>query len=177
MTQKILAKAAGLSEVKATRTAVDTGCRFSIQEKMKYTEAKQKIAELTAKKSADYTTEDKQVANQIHLHIYKTPIADCNCTDKYVDAVVKMAIWFKNNKAFNNCHYTIQRGQAFMVGMTYYNNSNLTDAVAEELINTNPEARKYITRVELDDEEPTAAKPAEEKETNEEPITFKKRRK
>ena len=120
---------------------------------MNFNEAKKRITALAGKASADFTEDDKAFVEQLHIQIYKTRLQDCNCKDKHLDASVKMAIWFKDNKAFNNCHYRIQAGEAFMVGMNYYNNSNLTDEVAEKLLATNPRAQQLITRVELPDDE------------------------
>lgn len=120
---------------------------------MKFSEAKKLITELAGKAGEEFTNEEKRSVEEVYLQVYKKRIEDCNCKNKWHDACVKMALWFKEHKAFNTCHYVIQAGEAFMVGMTYYNNSNLTDKVAEALIENNPRAKQLIQRVELPDEE------------------------
>lgn len=132
-----------------------TACHFFTNKKsldMKYSEAKKLITELAGRNGEEFSDDEKKSVEEVYTQIFKKRIENCNCKNKWHDACVKMAIWFKEHKAFNTCHYVIQAGEAFMVGMKYYNNSNLTDEVAEKLIESNPRAAQLIQRVALPSE-------------------------
>lgn len=145
---------------------------------MEYQEAKAYISSLTSKKAAELTDKDKAVVEEVHQTIYKVGVPYCNCTNRYTDAVVKLALWFRSHSQYSKCKYVIRAGMAYMLGMNYYNNSNLTDEVAEEILRINPTAAEFIKKVET--KEPEAKAPeiaAAVPEKADKPVPTKKRRK
>lgn len=91
-------------------------------------------------------------------------VPDCKCKDKFADLVIKLKIWLKQHPT-DFCHYDMKRGvvRRYKDGTNVYN-LNLTDEKAEWLLENDPEAQNYLTKIistENVSNEPTVSKSTE----------------
>lgn len=116
---------------------------------MTFEEAKQAIYDIyhNNRPIAEGSEEHQTILNVCELA--KVEFKKCNCrfVDRAFDTLAELMIFFKHNTQFNDCAYKMTRGMGFIVNAVYYTNKNLTNDVAEWLIENNPMASQHIKKV------------------------------
>ena len=115
-----------------------------------------------------YNEEDREIIAMLYLSECGKAIRQCNCRDRYTDAVIETFITLKKRGIMaNEQTYKLRPGVIIWVGTTVYSNNNLTDDVAAAYLETHPEARGKFERVpetyQSPAEEELAQKAAESK--------------
>ena len=91
--------------------------------------------------SQPYSALEESKINEIYTAVTGKKMRDCNCRDKWHDAIVEALIYIKNNgKMREKCDYTLRAGVILHVGSRVYTNANLTNEVAEQFLKDNPNA-------------------------------------
>lgn len=78
-------------------------------------------------------------------------VPNCTCKDKFADLVVKLKLWLRQHPT-DFCHYAMKAGvvRKGSKGTNVYN-LNLTDEEAVWLLENDPEAKSYITKIIKDE--------------------------
>lgn len=92
--------------------------------------------------------EDKKLVEELHLRVFKETLPNCNCSNKWADAVVKLSLWYRQHPDYIVCGYAMQRGVVFILDGVAYTSANLTDEIAERLLSENEQAKKFIKKLE-----------------------------
>ena len=79
---------------------------------------------------------------------FKTDVRDCNCPNRWSDAVIKLALFFRSNEKFSVCNYRLRAGMVFVFDAVAYTNANLTDEIVERIRTERPDEFKYVDKVE-----------------------------
>lgn len=111
------------------------------------------------------TEEDKALVAEIYTRAYKENLPNCNCADKYSDALVKLSIYYRNHSEYIVSAYTMPRGVVFLLDGVAYTAANLTDEVAERLLGENEQAKKFISKIEQKVKKKAVAKKKQPAET------------
>ena len=93
-------------------------------------------------------TETENAIKEIFKMAFKTDVRDCNCPNRWSDAVIKLALFFRNNEKFSVCNYRLRAGMVFVFDAVAYTNANLTDDIVERIRTERPEEFKYVDKVE-----------------------------
>lgn len=93
-------------------------------------------------------TETETAIKEIFKMAFKTDVRDCNCPNRWSDAVIKLALFFKNNEKFSVCNYRLRAGMVFVFDAVAYTNANLTDEIVERIRTERPDEFKYVDKVE-----------------------------
>ena len=93
-------------------------------------------------------TEIETAIKEIFKMAFKTDVRDCNCPNRWSDAVIKLAIFFRNNEKFSVCNYRLRAGMVFVFDAVAYTNANLTDDIVERIRTERPDEFKYVDKVE-----------------------------
>jgi hypothetical protein len=93
-------------------------------------------------------TETENAIKEIFKMSFKTDVRDCNCPNRWSDAVIKLALFFRNNEKFSVCNYRLRAGMVFVFDAVAYTNANLTDDIVERIRTERPEEFKYVDKVE-----------------------------
>ena len=115
-----------------------------------------------------YNEEDREIIATLYRSECGKAIRQCNCRDRYTDAVIETYITLKKRGIMaKEQTYKLRPGVIIWVGTTVYSNNNLTDEVAAAYLETHPEARGKFERVpetyQSPAEEELAQKAAESK--------------
>ena len=92
--------------------------------------------------------ETETAIKEIFKMAFKTDVRDCNCPNRWSDAVVKLALFFRNNEKFSVCNYRLRAGMVFVFDAVAYTNANLTDEIVERIRTERPDEFKYVDKVE-----------------------------
>lgn len=92
--------------------------------------------------------ETETAIKEIFKMAYKTDVRDCNCPNRWSDAVIKLALFFRNNEKFSVCNYRLRAGMVFVFDAVAYTNANLTDEIVERIRTERPDEFKYVDKVE-----------------------------
>ena len=92
--------------------------------------------------------ETETAIKEIFKMAFKTDVRDCNCPNRWSDAVIKLALFFKNNEKFSVCNYRLRAGMVFVFDAVAYTNANLTDEIVERIRTERPDEFKYVDKVE-----------------------------
>lgn len=93
-------------------------------------------------------TETETAIKEIFKMAFKTSVRDCNCPNRWSDAVIKLALFFRNNEKFSVCNYRLRAGMVFVFDAVAYTNANLTDEIVERIRTERPDEFKYVDKVE-----------------------------
>ena len=106
-----------------------------------------------------FSNEDRQIIEAIHLEETGQKVRDCNCRDRYADAVIVLYRKLKRTQTMaRDQKYMLRPGVIIWIGTDAYSRHNLTDKVAKAYLKANPEAIKKFERVPEDYMTPAAAK-------------------
>jgi hypothetical protein len=106
-----------------------------------------------------FSNEDRQIIEAIHLEETGQKVRDCNCRDRYADAVIELYRKLKRTQTMaKDQKYMLRPGVIIWIGTDAYSRHNLTDKVAKAYLKANPEAIKKFERVPEDYITPAAAK-------------------
>lgn len=106
-----------------------------------------------------FSTEDRQIIEAIHLDETGKKVRDCNCRDRYADAVIELYRKLKRTQTMaRDQKFMLRPGVIIWIGTEAYSRHNLTDKVAKAYLKANPEAIKKFERVPEDYMTPAAAK-------------------
>ena len=106
-----------------------------------------------------FSNEDRQIIEAIHLEETGQKVRDCNCRDRYADAVIELYRKLKRTQTMaRDQKYMLRPGVIIWIGTDAYSRHNLTDKVAKAYLKANPEAIKKFERVPEDYMTPAAAK-------------------
>lgn len=106
-----------------------------------------------------FSTEDRKIIESIHLEEMGQKVRDCNCRDRYADAVIELYRKLKRTQTMaKDQKYMLRPGVIIWIGTEAYSRHNLTDKVAKAYLKANPEAIKKFERVPEDYIAPAAAK-------------------
>lgn len=92
--------------------------------------------------------ETENAIKEIFKMSFKTDVRDCNCPNRWSDAVIKLALFFRNNEKFSVCNYRLRAGMVFVFDAVAYTNANLTDEIVERIRTERPDEFKYVDKVE-----------------------------
>lgn len=92
--------------------------------------------------------ETETAIKEIFKTALKTDVRDCNCPNRWSDAVIKLALFFRNNEKFSVCNYRLRAGMVFVFDAVAYTNANLTDEIVERIRTERPDEFKYVDKVE-----------------------------
>lgn len=95
-----------------------------------------------------YNEEDRQLIEALSLSECGKGVRQCNCRDRYTDAVFEIYRTLKKRGTMaSEQTYKLRPGVIIWVGTNVYSNSNLTDEVAAAYLETHPEARGKFERI------------------------------
>ena len=92
--------------------------------------------------------ETETAIKEIFKMALKADVRDCNCPNRWSDAVIKLALFFRNNEKFSVCNYRLRAGMVFVFDAVAYTNANLTDEIVERIRTERPDEFKYVDKVE-----------------------------
>ena len=119
---------------------------------MDFKEAKEFIetiyAEIEGGRPYQPDAETETAIKEIFKMAFKTDVRDCNCPNRWSDAVIKLALFFRNNEKFSVCNYRLRAGMVFVFDAVAYTNANLTDEIVERIRTERPDEFKYVDKVE-----------------------------
>ena len=92
--------------------------------------------------------ETETAIKEIFKMAFKADVKDCNCPNRWSDAVIKLALFFRNNEKFSVCNYRLRAGMVFVFDAVAYTNANLTDEIVERIRTERPDEFKYVDKVE-----------------------------
>lgn len=90
-----------------------------------------------------YSTEEESIISNLYTEVTGKNVRDCNCRDKWRDAVIEALLYLKKNKAMREkCDYKLRAGVILHISGSseVYTNDNLTNEVAEKFLKDNPNA-------------------------------------
>lgn len=95
-----------------------------------------------------YNEEDREIIATLYRSECGKAIRQCNCRDRYTDAVIETYITLKKRGIMaKEQTYKLRPGVIIWVGTTVYSNNNLTDDIAAAYLETHPESRGKFERV------------------------------
>lgn len=108
---------------------------------MNYEEIKRRVSAWGVQ--TEFSTSDRAAIEQMYFDVLGKHIRNCNCPDRYRDAVIELRIFTKNHLTMEKAKYVLKAGVVIQPSGTseVYTNDNLTDAVAEQFLKERPGAR------------------------------------
>lgn len=108
---------------------------------MNYEEIKRRVSAWGTQ--FEFSTADRAAIEQMYFDVLGKHIRNCNCPDRYRDAVIELRIFTKNHLTMEKAKYVLKAGVVIQPSGTseVYTNDNLTDAVAEQFLKERPGAR------------------------------------
>ena len=88
------------------------------------------------------STAEIAVIDKMYYEVFRRNVRDCNCPNRYRDALIEIAIYIKNHPTMEKSTYILKAGVVIQPSGTseVYTNTNLTDAVAEQFLKERPGA-------------------------------------
>lgn len=90
-----------------------------------------------------YSTAEESIISNLYTEVTGKKVRDCNCRDKWHDAVIEALLYLKKHKAMREkCDYKLRAGVILHISGSseVYTNDNLTNEVAEKFLKDNPNA-------------------------------------
>lgn len=90
-----------------------------------------------------YSSAEESIISNLYTEVTGKKVRDCNCRDKWRDAVIEALLYLKKNKAMREkCDYKLRAGVILHISGSseVYTNDNLTNEVAEKFLKDNPNA-------------------------------------
>ena len=146
---------------------------------MSYTEAMKQMKRLRSLLVAGgddsvFSNEDKALIEELYLSECGKKVRQCNCRDRYTDALFEIHSKLKTKKIMaNEQKYQLRAGVIIWIGTEAYSRHNITDEIAAAYLKTHPEDRRKFERVPDTEVSPSvrklmkAAQTASEKEAEE----------
>ena len=131
---------------------------------MDYQEAMQQLTRLRSLLVAGgddsvFSDEDRQTIEAIHIAETGQKVRDCNCKDRYTDAVIVLYQKLKRTQTMaKDQKYMLRPGVIIWIGTEAYSRHNLTDQVARAYLKKHPEDRKKFERLPEDYKTPEVTK-------------------
>lgn len=120
---------------------------------MDYQEAMQQLTRLRSLLVAGgddsvFSNEDRQAIEAIHLEETGHKVRECNCRDRYADAVIVLYKKLKNRQMMaKDQKYMLRPGVIIWIGTEAYSRHNITDKIAQAYLKANPEAKNKFERI------------------------------
>lgn len=88
------------------------------------------------------STADNAVIDKMYYEVFRRYVRECNCPNRYRDALVEIAIYIKHHPTMEKSRYILKAGVVIVPSndTEVYTNDNLTDAVAEAFLKERPGA-------------------------------------
>lgn len=90
-----------------------------------------------------YSSAEESIISNLYAEVTGKKVRDCNCRDKWHDAVIEALLYLKKHKAMREkCDYKLRAGVILHISGSseVYTNDNLTNEVAEKFLKDNPNA-------------------------------------
>ena len=90
-----------------------------------------------------YSSAEESIISNLYTEITGKKVRDCNCRDKWRDAVIEALLYLKKHKSMREkCDYKLRAGVILHISGSseVYTNDNLTNEVAEKFLKDNPNA-------------------------------------
>ena len=90
-----------------------------------------------------YSSAEESIISNLYTEVTGKKVRDCNCRDKWHDAVIEALLYLKKHKAMREkCNYQLRAGVILHISGSseVYTNDNLTNEVAEKFLKDNPNA-------------------------------------
>lgn len=90
-----------------------------------------------------YSSAEESIISSLYTEVLGKKVRDCNCRDKWRDAVIEALLYLKKHKAMREkCNYKLRAGVILHISGSseVYTNDNLTNEVAEKFLKDNPNA-------------------------------------
>ena len=91
-----------------------------------------------------YSSAEESIISNLYTEVTGKEVRDCNCKDKWADAVIEALLYLKKNNAMREkCDYKLRAGVILHISGSseVYTNDNLTNEVAEKFLKEYPNAR------------------------------------
>lgn len=91
--------------------------------------------------------EDQSIKNEIRIVAEQLgfTVPNCKCQDKFNDLVVKLKLWSRQHPT--ECHFKIRAGIVRRTPWGNAYNLNLTDEMAEWILENDQEGARFITKI------------------------------
>lgn len=108
---------------------------------MNYEEIKRRVSAWGIQ--SEFSTSERSTIEEIYFAVFGRTIPNCNCPNRYRDAVIELRIFIKNHSTMEKSKYVLKAGVVIQPSGTsdVYTNDNLTDSVAEQFLKERPGAR------------------------------------
>lgn len=88
-----------------------------------------------------YSSAEESIISSLYTEVLGKKVRDCNCRDKWHDAVIEALLYIKRNNGMKpQCNYKLRAGVIIHYGADVYTNDNLTNEVASKFLAENPNA-------------------------------------
>lgn len=90
-----------------------------------------------------YSSAEESIISNLYTEVTGKKVRDCNCRDKWRDAVIEALLYLKKHNAMREkCNYQLRAGVILHISGSseVYTNDNLTNEVAEKFLKDNPNA-------------------------------------
>lgn len=90
-----------------------------------------------------YSSAEESIISNLYTEVLGKKVRDCNCRDKWRDAVIEALLYLKKHNAMREkCNYKLRAGVILHISGSseVYTNANLTDKVALKFLQENPNA-------------------------------------
>lgn len=90
-----------------------------------------------------YSSAEEYIISNLYTEVTGKKVRDCNCRDKWADAVIEALLYLKKHNAMREkCNYQLRAGVILHISGSseVYTNDNLTNEVAEKFLKDNPNA-------------------------------------
>lgn len=94
--------------------------------------------------SQPYSSAEESIISTIYAEVLGKKVRDCNCRDKWRDAVIEALIYLKKHNAMRpKCDYKLKAGVILHISGSseVYTNDNLSNEVARAFLAENPNAK------------------------------------
>lgn len=91
-----------------------------------------------------YSSAEESIISNLYTEVTGKKVRDCNCRDRWHDAVIEALLYIKKNNAMREkCDYKLRAGVILHISGSseVYTNDNLTNKVAEKFLQEYPNAR------------------------------------
>ena len=127
---------------------------------MDYAHIKDRVSALS--NSRNYSTSEIAEIETLYREVLGKKVRDCNCPDRYRDAVIELRIFTKNHLKMEKSKFRLKPGVVIVPSNDpeVYTNNNLTDEVAIAFLKERPGARGLFAELPENVDDLLAEKPA-----------------
>lgn len=103
-----------------------------------------------------FTEADRALIEELYASECNKQVRQCNCRDRYTDAVIEIHLTLKRKKTMaNEQKYQLRAGVIIWIGTEAYSRHNLTDEIAAAYLKMHPEDRRKFERVPAEAQSPS----------------------